>query len=297
MWRAQHRAYVRLWGADIGAAAADSGTMPRAMNAPHVDALVFRIEHGPAVAYSDDAPSIDHEEPGFRVTLKDGTVRFALKEHHATEEEALEAVLPYIRGWELDASLHACPGDFRLRLDRAEVIDRQRPQSKQRTLNVSASRIAVRWTTGNVKVTLTRPAYPSPPAGVTLRADDPDVETMYDRLSRYYAGHEPLPSMVYFCLTMLEYRSPGRGRQQRHGAAVHHHISKRVLTEIAKLASNGGGVGSARKASATSTELSQPESRFLEAAVKMIIRRAAEVAQDPDAALPTITLADLPERS
>ena len=61
--------------------------MPRTMNDPHVDALVFRIEHGPALAYSDDAPPIDREEPGFRVTLKDGTVRFELKEHYATKKK------------------------------------------------------------------------------------------------------------------------------------------------------------------------------------------------------------------
>ena len=49
--------------------------MPRTMNDPHVNALVFRIEHGPAVSYSDDAPAIDHDEPGFRVTLKDPDCR------------------------------------------------------------------------------------------------------------------------------------------------------------------------------------------------------------------------------
>ena len=43
--------------------------------------------------------------------------------------------------------------------------------------------------------------------------------------------------------------------------------------------------------------LSRKEERFLEAAVKAIIRRAAEVAQNPGAALPPITLADLPDRS
>ena len=36
--------------------------------------------------------------------------------------------------------------------------------------------------------------------------------------------------------------------------------------------------------------------RFLEAAVKTIIRRAAEVAEDPGGTFPTITLADLPGR-
>ena len=300
MGRTQHGECAQPWQADISVAAAESGTMPRTMNDPHVDALVFGIEHGPAVAYSDDAPPIDHEEPGFRVTLNDGTVRVELKEHHATEEEALEKVGPYVRSWELDACLRGRPGDFRLQFRCAEVIDRDPPPpppSEPGVVNIAASGIAGVGTVGRASLSVVKSSYPSPPAGVTLRADDPDVETMYHRLSRYYAGHELLPSMAYFCLTMLEYGMSERGRQQRHGAAAHYHISKRVLTEIAKLASNRGGVGSARKASAASTELSQPESRFLEAAVKMIIRRAAEVAQDPDAALPTITLEDLPDRS
>ena len=273
--------------------------MPRTMNNPHVDALVFGIEHGPAVAYSDDAPPIDHEEPEFRVTLNDGTVRFELKEHHATEEAAMEAVLPYIRCWELDASLHARPGDFRLRLDRADVIDRNpRPWSKQRTFNVSASRVAWRFTTGVAEVTLTRPAYPSPPAGVTLKADDPDVATMYGRMSGYYEGREPLPGVAYFCFTMLKYLSSKNGRGgQRARAAAYHHISDAALKKIETLSSTKGGAGSARKAVGVGTDLSRKEELFLEAAVKMIIRRAAEVAQNPGAAFSPITLADLPDRS
>ena len=272
--------------------------MPCTMNDPHVNALVFGIEHGPALSYSDDAQAIDHDEPGFRVTLKDRTVRFELNEHYATQEEALEAVLPYIRGWELDANLHGRPGDFQLRFDRAEVIDRNPPPpSKQGSVHLSAGGIAAwRFTTGSVEVTVTRGAYPSPPAGVTLKADDPDVKTMYGRLSGYYSNREPLPSIAYFCLTMLEYRRPGRGSQQRRNAAAHYHISKKVLKEIANLSSNKGGDGSARRASAVSTELSREEERFLEAAVKTMIRRAAEVAQDPGESFRTVTLDDFRDR-
>ena len=178
--------------------------MPGAMNDPHVDALVFRIEHGPALAYSDDAPPIDREESGFRVTLKDGTVRFELKEHYATKEEALERVRPYVRSWEMDAGLDRRPGDFRLEFQEAVVIDRRPPAPTPGTISVSASPIRWHFTTGVPEVTLTRPAYPSPPAGVTLKADDRDVETMYRRLSDYYSDRKYLPSMAYFCLTVLE---------------------------------------------------------------------------------------------
>ncbi len=272
--------------------------MPRTMNDPHVDALVFRIEHRPALAYSDDAPSIDREEPGFRVTLKDGTVRFELKEHFSTKEEARERVGPYVRNWEMDAGLNGRPGDFRLEFQEAEVIDRSPPRPTPGTVRVPASGIAFHFTIGSPEVTLTRPAYPSPPAGVTLKANDPDVATMYGRLSGYYEGREPLPGVAYFCFTMLKYLSSKHGRGgQRARAAAYHYISDAALKEIEKLSSTKGGAGSARKADGVGTDLSRKEALFLEAAVKMIIRRAAEVAQDPGAALPLITLADLPDRS
>ena len=97
--------------------------MPRTMNDPHVVALTFRIEHDSSVAYRADAPPIQHQEEAFRVTLEDGTVRFELEEHHATEEGALESVLPYVRSWGLDACLRERPGDFRLQFQQAEIID------------------------------------------------------------------------------------------------------------------------------------------------------------------------------
>ena len=117
---------------------------------------------------------------------------------------------------------------------------------------------------------------------------------MYDRLSGYYAGREPLPSMAYFYLTVLEDKFTNA---KRRSAAKSFRIDLAVLDAVGELSSTKGGVGSARKAEATGTALSRKEELFLEAAVKMIIRRAAEVAQNPGAALPTITLADLPDRS
>ena len=70
-----------------------------------------------------------------------------------------------------------------------------------------------------------------------------------------------------------------------------------MLNEIGDLSSTKGGAGLARKAEAAGTEFSRQESRFLEEAVKQMIRRAAELAQEPEGVFPTITLADLPDRS
>ena len=82
-------------------------------------------------------------------------------------------------------------------------------------------------TLGSVSLTVVKPSYPSPPSGQTLNADDPDVATMYDRLSGYYAKREPLPSMAYFCLTMLK-----RGGSGGAATASQYHIASAVLTEV-----------------------------------------------------------------
>ena len=263
------------------------------MNDPHVDALLFRIEHGQAVRYRDDAPPIEHEEPGFRVTLKDGTVRLELKDHYATKAEALERVGPYIRNWEMDAGLSGRPGNFRLEFQEAEVIDRSPPPPTPGTFNRAATS-TVPTPTLRVSLSVVSPSYPPPPSGPTLDADDPDVATMYRRLSDYYADRKYLPGMAYFCLTVLEDKFT---RAKRRKAAKSFRIDLAVLVAVGELSSTRGGADAARKAKGAGTELSRKEELFLEAAVKMIIRRAAEVAQDPGAALPTITLADIPDRS
>ena len=267
--------------------------MPRAMNDPHVVALVFSVERGPAVGYSDGAPPIEHEEPGFRVTLRDRTVRFELKEHHATREGALERVRPYVRNWEMDAGLNERPGNFRLEFQEAEVIDRSPPPPTPGITNIGAT-ITVPTPTVRASLSVVSPSYPPPTSGLTLKTDDPDVATMYHRLSDYYADRKYLPSMAYFCLTVLEDKFTNA---KRRSAAKSFRIDLAVLDAVGELSSTKGGVGSARKAEATGTALSRKEERFLEAAVKMIIRRAAEVAQNPGGAFRMITLADLPDLS
>ena len=161
VWGGIHRTWrgegTQLERAD-SIAAAENGAMPRTMNDPHVDALLFRIEHGPAVRYSDDAPPIKHEEPTFRVTLKDRTVRFELKEHYATKEEARERVGPYVRNWEMDAGLNGRPGNFRLEFQEAEVIDRSPPPPTPGTFNLAAT-LAAPTPTLRVSLSVVSPSY------------------------------------------------------------------------------------------------------------------------------------------
>ena len=89
----------------------------------------------------------------------------------------------------------------------------------------------------------------------------------------YLQGREPLASMAYFCLTMLE------DKKDRMTAARKYGIDREVLTKIAKLSSEKGGQ-EARKARGINRELTPSETRFLQKAIPALIRRAAEVAHD-----------------
>ena len=112
---------------------------------------------------------------------------------------------------------------------------------------------------------------------------------MYSRYLGYRQGREPLWSMSYFCLTVLE----GEGRKRRKAAARKYQIAKSVLDLIGCLSSETGDQ-QARKGSGRGRKLTDQEHRLLEEATKAVIYRAAEKAHDPDNDLPRISLSDLP---
>ena len=256
------------------------------MNDPHIVALVYRIENDPSVEYRD-APPLDHEEDQFRLHVEDQQVRFELKEHCATLEAARTIVEPYIRSWELDAGLRT--HRFKLRFERPEIVDRNP------TPGVMDVSVHFRAGTPTVQVTATVvvPSYPGPPSGLTLDPDNLDVVTMYNRYTAYLERREPLTSMAYFCFTMLTKRL-NKGHEK---AATKYRIEDSILKDIEKLSSIKGGPAGARKALGVSQDLTTAESHFLREAVKLMIRRVAEVAYDPDKDLPLIRRSDLPSLS
>ena len=263
------------------------------MNDPHVVALIYSIEHDNTVRY-DDALPIEKKDPEFSINAKDKRVRLELKTHYATEDAALKAIGPYIRSWELEAALEGRPGQFGLRFQRSEIIDRNPSPPTPGKINVNAFPITFRFDVPNtVSVTKTSPKpYPSPPPSeLKLDPDDPDVLTMFHRYQGYLEHREKLPAMAYFCLTILE-KYLCRGRPK---AAAKYGIDLEVLKEVGNLTANKGGPAAARKAQkeGIGNPLTMEEIRFLTQAVKAMIRRVAEVAHDPDQSRPQITKADL----
>jgi hypothetical protein len=147
--------------------------------------------------------------------------------------------------------------------------------------------------TGTAPVHVTSNKYPDPPPA-SFRLN-PDCESMLQRYCGYLARHEHLPSMAYFCLTLIE-SNAGHRRQRvitkkRRAAATRYGIDVDVLATIGELSSTRGDPRTARKANATQP-LSGAESAWLEAAVKMLIQRIGDTRAGTQ--LPLITMSHLP---
>ena len=258
------------------------------MNDPHVEALIYVVEHVETVKY-DSATSIDFDRPAFHGKVEDERARFEMKEHYSTEGEAQAAVQPVIDQWEFKETLRIGPGQFALRFDHSEIEDRQPTPG---VIAVSAHPVRFNFTVSTPTVTVSR-QYPQPPSEAAMDIHDPDVQAMLHRYTGYRERREPLPSMAYFCLTMIEYRFHGNPRPN---ASRHFRIHLDVLNKIGHLTADKGGLDArkARKQKGVPENLTPHERAFLEQAVRKMILQAARVAASPEADIPTITMADLP---
>ena len=263
------------------------------MNDPHVTALHYWVNHDDSVDY-DDAQPLDFEDKLFTVHVANKKATISPKKHYASEEEAREAVEPFVRNWEFDAALDSGSSRFSLTYVRADVIDRN-PTLTPSGVALSPVNIHFHVSTPSVKVTTRKRFYPKPPPNPVLNVDAPYIQAMLSRLESYYKRREPLATMAYFCLTMLENNAlkadlkTNKEKQTRD----HYAISRGVLKQVSRLSSEKGG-SEARKVDGFGKNFTQEEKRFLIAAVQAFIRRAAEKESYPDICLPEITLKDLP---
>ena len=248
------------------------------MNDPHVEALVYIVEHDKSSDYSL-AKTLEIEHTTFRLKLEDSEARFELKEHYPTRQQAQQAIQPFIQQWALKASLKSGPGTFALKFKQPENIDRQPTPG---VISVSPPPISFHFTISSPTVTVSR-QYPKPPPERQMNIDNPDVQTMLHRYLGYRQGHEPLSSMAYFCYEVFAKRL---GKDSK-DAAKNHKISHKLVKRVSNLASNKGG-DQARHQSGICHPLTQPEVQFLQNAVTAMIVRAAIVAADPNQPMDTI---------
>ena len=233
----------------------------------------------------EGANQLSFESGALSLILDDAVLAIQPKSHYASVEDARADIDPFLRSWEIDAALRFGRSELRFRYDDAEIIDRNPPPpGASQTLKVSAAgSVSV---VGNLTVMVNRVEYPSPPV---LFLATPDVETLWHRFEGYRVGNEPLLSMAYFCLTLVEAKAGGRVE-----AAEALGISQGVLSKLGELTSTRGDEGSARKfhRAIPLEPLAGAEQQWVKAAVKTIIGRTGEIAAGGE--LPDITMADLP---
>ena len=252
----------------------------------HVVSLRYKLRPSDRVSYVSPPP-VEFETEEVRFRLVDGKLTCQMKTHVSTAEEARALVEPVLRAWEVDADLRWNRGELRFEFDGADIIDRSPPPPgvvrgyAHMFLGVTAVSAV-----GTVSVHVSRAAYPEPPGSFRL---NPDAESILLRYQGYLDGREPLLSMAYFCVTVLEAKAGSRT-----SAAAGYGIERAVLGKMGELTSRRGDRSTARKATAgPARPLTGPERAWLEAAVRTLIWRLGD-SRDATA-LPLITLADLPK--
>jgi hypothetical protein len=266
------------------------------MNDPHVESLTYRIEAKPEVVSFENPPPLVHETEAFRLRLEGGVLTVELKEHYMTAPEARARVEGYLRDWSLFSALDfdSIPMDFTF--ENTLLIDRNpSPQVPGRVTG------EVHVVSGPVTIqaygTVTPPVrkeYPKPPS---VFRSSPDVETMWFRYRQHVEGKEPLASMGYFCLSVLQWSTGAKDATSV--ASQMFNIDKEVLDKLGNLTSLRGTPLEARafKRRATLSAFTDAERRWVRQTVKRLILRKGEYDYDSSngASLPQISMADLPQ--
>jgi hypothetical protein len=263
------------------------------MRDPHVVDLYYRLETDPPLIF-DHPPPLDHDTDKFTLHLADGALTCTMKRHYASVEEAQAVVTPFLRTWGLDDALERGRCEIRFVFEKAKVIDRDPPPGGQTS---SIHTMATRGAGGRFVLRAVRDAYPTPPNPEHFTAS-PDVETLWGRYEGYKKGQEPLLAMAYFCLSFLKWRGsqhPGRGGVYDRVEAQYA-IKCEVLDKLGCLTTNLGDATTARKVDKQSRHRppTPHEAVWIDAAVKMLIRRVGEYDADPAAPWPTLSMHDLP---
>jgi hypothetical protein len=170
------------------------------VNDPHVEALHYTLVPTEQVTFAESVQPVEREQPGFALQLADGELIVTMHDHYANEADARRAVERYLHVWSVYAALVANPVEFEFEFVRSHVVDRDPPPpGAVQFLDMPV--IASVTTVWSPTLQIPLRAYPDPPDAFTL---DPDTETLWTRWQAYVEGREPLGSMAYFCLTVLD---------------------------------------------------------------------------------------------
>jgi len=260
------------------------------MQDTHVEKVFYEARESDTDKFKDSDPTEDDTDAfHFNLTKQDERIvaTFLMKEHFATIEAARAVTDEYLRALEVKAALVEYGGCHVLDFYyiRADVVDRSIPPTDG--IQALSGRAAGRSAASGI-VTMTRP-LPSPPGAFKWT---PDVETLWNRFQQYVNEREPLPSMAYFCVTVVEMYANGKTAE----AAKQFCISKRVLSHLRELCSNRGDETEARKPNSNKSfsPLTDEEKSWVVAVVMQLILRVGQHAYNPQQILRELTMNDFP---
>jgi hypothetical protein len=256
------------------------------MNDPQVVSLTYQVLKSEHVTY-DNPPPVEFESGAFAARLEGQTLLVTMRDHFATEAEARAVVDPFLRSWEIDAGLRRNCLAITFDFAHSRIIDRNPSQGGL----LEPLKLYARAKAGiALAEAVVSQVYPAPPQGF---AATPDVQTMWFRYQMYLDGKEPLLSMAYACLTLLE-GTTGLKHGARKSVCAMYSIDQSIRDKLGDLVSQKGAPEEARKLDyeATRVPLTGQERQWVEDVIKALIRRKAEYDADPTAPLNQITMAD-----
>jgi hypothetical protein len=252
----------------------------------HVVSLKYAMKTAPDESY-DNPPPLEDNKSEFSYCLDRGVLTIHMKDHCATVEEARSIVDPFLRTWEIGHAIAAGGKRIWFEFTDAEVVDRDPPKGDGIVALAGTSRVSLS-VSGTMSIVRTK--YPEPIPGILAT---PDVQTMWHRYQMYKDGKEPLLSMAYFCLSLLE-GTTGLSAGARKAMCATYNIDQIVRDKLGDIVSEGGDGKEARKFSAAVSRkpLTDLERKWVEQVVLALIRRKAEYDYAPGAKLRQIAMTD-----
>ena len=252
---------------------------------PHVESLRYRLKTSETTTY-ENPPAVKVIRNEFECHLDDGVLTCRMREHFPAVKEARRVVEDFLRSWEIKTALELGRGEIRFQFEDSNVIDRNPPPpGDPKIVRVSAT--ANITTNTSAQLHIKRRKYPDPPTVFKVTSD---VETLWRRYEKYLDGKAELLAMAYACLTFVEVKAGGRK-----SAAKLLLIQEKILNKLGNLTANKGDAETVRKfpKKGSITALNEKEKKWIEAAVKILIRRMGELANIQ--AAKSITMTDLPK--
>jgi hypothetical protein len=259
------------------------------MQDPHVVRLKYNLRTDSMLEFKNASP-VEAETDHFRLRLSEEGVSVDLKEHHATVETARQRVEQYLQAWRVSECLKEGRPALHFEFADSEVIDRNPLPPTPGVVSLSGSCVIEVKCSATLRVVRSR--YPEP---VTRFAASPEVLLMWRRFELFLEGKEPLLSVGYVCLSLIE-GSTGLKTGARDAAATMYSVERLILKTLGEVTSTKGGPEEARKldVGATQTPLTTQEGAWVQAAIKLLIRRKGEYDHDPSTPLPLLKMSDLP---